>query len=64
MKYLEVKNLTKSFTEKPLFNGIDFHINKGEKVALIAKNGAGKSTLLKVLTGEIDRSDGDIIRRK
>ena len=47
-----------------MFDGIDFHINKWDKIALVAKNGAGKSTLLKVLYGEIDRGDGDIVWAK
>ncbi len=64
MHYLRVTNLTKSYSSKPLFDGIDFHINQGQKIALVAKNGAGKSTLLKVLMEEIDRSDGDIERNK
>jgi len=64
MNYLTVTNLSKSFSNKPLFESIDFRIDKYQKIALIAKNGAGKSTLLKVLTWEIDRSDGTIERRK
>ncbi len=64
MQYLKVKNLSKSFGHKPLFDAIDFSIDKWEKVALVAKNGAGKSTLLKVLIWEIDRTDGEINRGK
>ena len=52
MSYLSVENVTKTYGDKVLFENIGFHIDKGEKVALIAKNGSGKSTLLRVLTGE------------
>lgn len=64
MQYLTVTNLVKSYTEKPLINGLNFSIEKGQKIALVAKNGAGKSTLLKLLMQEIDVTDGDVVWRK
>ena len=48
---LEVNELTKSFATKPLFQGISFKIEAGEKVGLIGPNGTGKTTLLKILLG-------------
>ena len=60
MLYLNVHNLTKSYTSKVLIDHADFTISRGQKIALVAKNGAGKSTLLKVLMKEIDLTDGDI----
>jgi ATP-binding cassette subfamily F protein uup len=60
MKYLQVTNLTKSYTAKPLVDHVDFTISKNQKIALVAKNGAGKSTLLKLLMGEVDVTDGQI----
>jgi ATP-binding cassette subfamily F protein uup len=60
MKYLQVTNLTKSYTSKPLVDHVDFTISKNQKIALVAKNGAGKSTLLKLLMGEVDVTDGEI----
>ncbi len=41
-----------------LFSGITFKLNKGDRIGLIGKNGAGKSTLLKVLSQDIESSDG------
>ncbi len=64
MLYLKVTNLTKSYTEKPLVDHVDFAISKWQKVALVAKNWAGKSTLLNLLAGNIDRTDGDMEWRK
>ena len=45
MHYVSVENLGKSYGIKPLFEGIGFHIEEGDKIALIARNGSGKSTL-------------------
>ena len=60
MQYLQVKNLSKAFSEKPLVDNIDFTIQKWQKIALIAKNGAGKTTLLKMLMRELEPDDGEI----
>ncbi|PHI19746.1 ABC transporter [Lewinellaceae bacterium SD302] len=57
MIYLELKNVSKSYGEKVLFNGVDLPVNKGAKMALVAKNGTGKSTLLRVAAG-IDNPEG------
>ena len=52
MHYVSVEGLTKSYGINPLFSNISFHINEGDKIALIARNGIGKSTLLRILTGK------------
>src|SRR4051794_16447997 len=52
MHYVTVENLTKAFGVNPLFDNISFHINEGDKIALVARNGVGKSTLLRILAGE------------
>ncbi|MGF7232135.1 ABC-F family ATP-binding cassette domain-containing protein [Arachidicoccus sp.] len=58
MHYLSAEGLTKSYGITPLFNNISFHINEGDKIALIARNGVGKSTLLKILTGNETCDEG------
>ena len=52
MNYLSVENLTKSFGVRVLFEDITFGIDKGQKVAFIAKNGTGKSTFLNILASK------------
>lgn len=52
MHYVTVENLTKAYGIVPLFNNISFHLNEGDKIALVARNGVGKSTLLKILAGK------------
>lgn len=63
MNYLSVENLTKSFGSHVLFENISFGIDKGQKVAFIAKNGTGKSTLLKILAGEDGYDSGNVVFR-
>lgn len=51
-RFLEVKNLTKSFEGRTLFKNVNFTIQHGEKVSIIGPNGCGKTTLLKVIIGK------------
>ena len=59
-KFLEVKNLKKSFgsgdTKQDVLRGIDFTVAKGEFCVLLGPSGSGKSTLLNILGG-IDNAD-------
>ncbi len=57
---LSVKNLSKDFQNKKLFNKINFEIKRGEKVAIIGENGIGKSTLIKILIGKLTPDQGSI----
>ncbi len=52
MHFVSVEKIGKAYGIKPLFKGISFHINEGNKIALIARNGSGKSTLLNILAGK------------
>ncbi|AWO01191.1 ABC transporter [Chitinophaga alhagiae] len=60
MHYVTVEGLSKSYGEKPLFQDISFHIEEGDKIALVALNGTGKSTLLKILTGKEHPDEGKV----
>jgi ATP-binding cassette subfamily F protein 3 len=57
---LRVKNLDIGYKDNPLASGINFEIEKGERVALVGPNGVGKTTLLKTLSGTIKALDGAI----
>ncbi len=59
MNYLSVNNLSKYYGDKLLFENITFFIDKGQKVALIAKNGTGKSSLIRILQGVEPPESGD-----
>ncbi len=60
MNYVTVENLSKSYGIKLLFKDLTFHINEGDKIAIVAKNGSGKSTLLKILMGLEIPDSGDV----
>lgn len=64
MNLLSVENLSKNYGEKILFKNINFGIEKGQKVALIAPNGTGKTSLLRVLAGEDLHYEGIFSFRK
>ena len=59
MNLLTIKNLTKAYTDKVLFDGIDFSVEEGEKVGVIGINGTGKSTLLRIIAGIEEGDSGE-----
>lgn len=63
MNYLQIDNISKSFGDLVLFENLSLSIDKGQRVALVAKNGAGKSTLLKIIGGKDAADSGNIIIR-
>lgn len=64
MSLITIEHLTKSYTERMLFDDTSFSIGDGEKVGLIGINGTGKSTLLKIVAGLEEPDDGSVIRRR
>ncbi len=60
MNLLSINNLAKIGREKPLFTGVTFGIQEGEKAALIGRNGCGKSTLLNTIAGILQPDEGNI----
>lgn len=64
MNLVTAEHLTKSYTERLLFDDTFFSINEGEKIGLIGINGTGKSTLLKIVAGLEEPDMGSIVRTR
>ena len=64
MNYLSVENISKSYGERVLFEGLTFGLSQGDKVALIANNGTGKTSMLKIIAGQDASESGKITLRK
>ncbi len=62
MNLVTIEHLTKSYTERLLFDDTAFSLNEGEKVGLIGVNGTGKSTLLKIVAGLVEPDSGSVVR--
>ena len=63
MNYLSAENLSKSFGEQVLFEGITLGLSRGDKAAIIARNGTGKTTLLRILAGKEAADSGEFTFR-
>lgn len=61
---LACNHIKKAFSEEEIIKDATFHINEQECVAIVGTNGAGKTTLLRILVGELDADDGEVIHAK
>lgn len=57
---ISIQNLSVEFSARPLFDNINYVINKRDKIALVGKNGAGKSTMLKIIAGLQHPTSGQV----
>ena len=60
MAMLEIKDLEVYYGMIQAIKGVSFEVNEGEVIALIGANGAGKSTFLKILSGQLDTTNGNV----
>jgi len=58
---LELVNVSKSFADNELFSEINLRMNYGNKIGLVGRNGSGKSTLFKLILGEEQPDNGEVI---
>ena len=61
---LFASEVSKSYSERNLFNGLTLTIEPGDRVALIGANGSGKTTLLEILAGDLDPDEGTVDRQR
>lgn len=62
MNILTLDHITKSYTGRRLFEDASFYLQEGEKVGVLGINGTGKSTLLRIISGEEEPDEGQVIR--
>ena len=60
MPLITLDNISLSFSDKPILNGVSSTILKGDKIALIGRNGEGKSTFMRILAKTIEPDDGKL----
>ncbi len=61
---LSCQNICKSFNDKNILQNISFHIEDQEKAAIVGINGAGKTTLLRIIVGELQADEGNVVLSK
>ena len=61
MSYIELKNISKSYKNKKIFDGLSLNIEKGKFISIIGSYGCGKSTLLKMIAGIEKIDSGKIL---
>ena len=57
---LSANNIAIHFSGTPLFSGVSFRIDKGDRIGLAGKNGAGKTTMLRMLAGDLRPDEGEL----
>ena len=62
MALLSLRRVSFSWAEPLLLDAVDLEIGQGERIGLLGRNGTGKSTLMRILAGEIEPDDGEILR--
>jgi len=58
---LEIEGLAKSYGDRTLFQNLDLHVSRGDRVGIIGPNGCGKSTLLKLIAGRVVADEGHLV---
>ena len=59
---IAISGLVKEFeVGKKILDGLTFQVDPGERVGLLGKNGCGKTTLLRILTGQLDWDEGEVV---
>ena len=64
MALVDLQNIFKHYEAQKILENVDFHIDEGERVAIVGKNGSGKSTLMKIAAGLLDYDDGKRITQQ
>jgi energy-coupling factor transporter ATP-binding protein EcfA2 len=58
---VRLEGVSKTFKNMPILDGVSWDCKKGERVGLVGWNGAGKTTQLRIITGEMEADEGEIM---
>ena len=58
---LKIRGIKKAFGDNEVLHGVDLLVNRGDRLAIMGPNGIGKSTLLKIIMGELEPDDGEVV---
>ncbi len=62
MPLVSCQNVCLSFAQRDILKNVNFNIEKGDRIGLIGANGSGKTTLFRLITGQLDTTDGSVIK--
>ena len=62
MPLVSCQNVCLSFAQRDILKNVNFNIEKGDRIGLIGPNGSGKTTLFRLLTGQLETTDGSVIK--
>ncbi|MFO7537515.1 MAG: ABC-F family ATP-binding cassette domain-containing protein, partial [Chloroflexota bacterium] len=60
MNLVTLEQVSKQYSERPLFEAVDLRINVGDRIGLIGINGSGKTTLLRIIAGQETADEGQV----
>ena len=60
MPLVSLRNVSFTFTDPTLLDGIELDIDRGERIGLVGRNGAGKSTLMRIIAGQLEPDAGEV----
>lgn len=60
MALLDVRNISKTYADHSILEGVSLQVNAGEKIGFIGANGTGKTTLIKIITGDEEPDQGEV----
>lgn len=63
MNVLNIEHISKIYGDKAIFDDVSFGIHEGDKIGIVGINGTGKTTLLRILAGEEEPDEGQVIRQ-
>jgi ATP-binding cassette subfamily F protein uup len=64
MALVDLLNVSKHYEAQKILEGINFHVDEGERIVIVGKNGSGKSTIMKIVNGTLEADEGERITKQ